>query len=139
MALISDDMPADLKALLHTFAHTARSNYLELGVWDVASRSLGEAKPWAGHGEDINEFDLARAVQIGSSPGGIPLLATWTDGATEMTIYEFDAEYDELTDLGNLAALIQTAEERLGEHGEPLTDDLRQLLNLEDDESNEEY
>ena len=127
IALIADDMPSDLKALLHTFALKRVSNCLGLGAWEVAARCLRPGVGWSRYG-GLGDVDLARLLQVGGTPDGNPLLATWAPGTEHMHLLELNYEFASLEELGSLPAVIHAAVDRLAEAGEPLTEDLEELL-----------
>ena len=75
------DMPAAVKALLHTWAHKPASSWLRVGVWEVQRRSLYTGLPAA---MPLPEgVEAERAICVGVNELGEWLMITWTaDGST---------------------------------------------------------
>lgn len=80
LGAIRDDMPADLKALLHTWAHRP-SQLVAVGGWWLVPAALS-----ADHAAAPAGLDPARVCFLGDDCGDGRLLATWSDpaGPTEL-------------------------------------------------------
>jgi hypothetical protein len=80
------DMPAELKALLHTWAHKPASSWLNLGYWQIQRRSLVELP--LGGAELPAGLEPGRMLPIGEGYYNEVLLVGWTaDGATPVCSY----------------------------------------------------
>ncbi len=73
-------MPADLKAILHTWAHRV-VGHVFLGDYELDKKRLGVLDNW-NHLVDIDKLSLdkQRAVEVGVGPYGMPLFAIWEAG-----------------------------------------------------------
>jgi hypothetical protein len=84
---IRSDMPAELKALLHTWAHKPASSWLDLGYWQIQRRSLVEL-PIAG-AELPADLVPGRMLPIGEGYNNEVLLVGWTaEGAAPICSYD---------------------------------------------------
>jgi hypothetical protein len=83
---IRTDMPAELKALLHTWAHKPASSWLDLGYWQIQRRSLVDLPLADAHLP--SGLEPGRLLPIGEGYHNEVLLAGWTpDGAAPICSY----------------------------------------------------
>jgi len=81
LAHLRPDMPAAMKALLHTWAHKPASNWMRVGVWRVERRSLHTGLPAGVPLPDGVEPE--RTICVGVNELGEWLMITWApDGST---------------------------------------------------------
>lgn len=135
MGFLGENMPADLKAIIHTWAHMPGSRYVDLGEWRLESQALAgvesslEGIEWETPSDAI---DPTHAVRIGDN-GRFPLLAKWSDGAKACSFVGADAEYGKVHFLGDLKALIvdpvEAHRDRYGDD-KPLPGELAKILAL---------
>jgi hypothetical protein len=131
LAFLKDDMPADLKALLHSWA-LKRGSYLEIGKWRLERRALGRAEnalDGMEYDDPDDAIDPERAVVVGSN-GRFPLLATWSAGGKVTWFKGVDAEYGKVHSVGKIKDLIEDAVADLEAEGKPIEDDLAALVEL---------
>lgn len=132
---VQDDMPADLKALLHTWAHMPGARYVELGEWRLDGARLAPATNAVDgmeYGDPDDAIDTDHAVCVGDN-GRFPLVAKWSATATACSLVGVDAEYGKVHYLGKLKDLvadaIQAHHDRRGEDA-PIPGDLGQIAAL---------
>jgi hypothetical protein len=76
LAHVLPDMPAAVKALLHTWAHKPASNSMRVGIWQVERRSLRSGVP--ADSRRPEGVEPQRAIRIGVNELGEWLVVTWT-------------------------------------------------------------
>lgn len=126
LEFIRDDMPSDLKALLHTWAHKPASSWIQLNRFEIESRALCA-------GEDIlagtnigDELEPGRAICIGTFSSSLPLMATWHEGSKAMWLVSIDSEYGKINHVGTIDDLAK-------EEIQLIKDEGRKLRDLDDD------
>ena len=102
MAIIQDNMPGDLKAILLTVAHRNGALHLSLPSttpvhdWWVADMYMEPAFA-EGHRERIPVFKALKKkhlFQLGVNPGGhVELYAAWNDGDSSVVLVSWDTSY----------------------------------------------
>jgi len=132
LAYLRPDMPADLKALLHTWAHKP-SGWLNFGYWELDTRLLFDpASSPDQFGELQLDFTPAGALAIGQSYYQVMLLATWQAGDERMRLWAYDDEYQRAEPLNSFDEFLQDLEYALSDLPEDDEDD------DEDDEDDED-
>lgn len=109
---IRDDMPADLQALLHTFA--CHGGLIDLGAWVIEARAL-DVDPFEVVGaaqlpaSELDDFDPNYAICLGHDVRGKrPLFAIFAPPKNErMRLAAIDAEEHTTIHFGNFDALIR--------------------------------
>ena len=136
--LIDESMPADLRALLHTFA-SARG-IAQIGEWRLDAKGLPAAVGLDPYFTDRiegldDELDPARTLTIGN--GRTSLVATWSPRWPQAYLYELDPEYGTFKSQGTFDSLVEDtiANFRFAQgDGARLPDDVREIQRLAEEE-----
>ncbi len=126
MIELLEDMPADMKALLHTWAYLHASAFADFGQWTLQPKSvefLDRALDAYSKPIEPDQLDRDRAIAIGAHGMGHPLVATWAPGDRQMRLVciEFSDAYVE--QLGSVEDLVKKAQEEEWEDSECAPDE----------------